>query len=134
LYLVAYARIFANAGAMTLGVTGKTVDGMSLAKISAIIDVLRHERYRSQPVKRVYPHEREAAPAGPADLVGQAGRRSGPPLLEAYYEPLFSDHSQVSVPAGLPQRVDRGGGGQGWDPLVHRGDISDCSGLSIMIW
>ena len=33
---------------------GETVDGMSLGKIGRIIDALRHERYRFQPVKRVY--------------------------------------------------------------------------------
>jgi hypothetical protein len=39
---------------MTPGVTGETVDGMSLAKIEAIIDALRGERYRWRPVKRIY--------------------------------------------------------------------------------
>ena len=39
---------------MTPGVTGETVDGMSLAKIEAIIDALRAERYRWPPVRRVY--------------------------------------------------------------------------------
>lgn len=46
LFLVAYGRLYANKGAMTPGVTGETVDGMSLAKIGTIIDALRHERYR----------------------------------------------------------------------------------------
>jgi hypothetical protein len=54
LYLMAYGRIHSNQGAMTPGVTGETVDGMSLAKIEAIIDDLRHERHRWSPVKRVY--------------------------------------------------------------------------------
>jgi tail sheath protein len=44
LFLVAYGRLYSNAGAMTPGVTGETVDGMSLAKIAAIIDALRGER------------------------------------------------------------------------------------------
>ena len=39
---------------MTPGANGETADGMSLAKIGRIIDALRHERYRFQPVKRVY--------------------------------------------------------------------------------
>jgi retron-type reverse transcriptase len=39
---------------MTPGINGETADGMSLAKIGRIIDALRHERYRFQPVKRVY--------------------------------------------------------------------------------
>src|ERR1700704_4136113 len=54
LYLLAYGRLYSNQGAMTPGATGETVDGMSMAKIERIIDALRHERYRFQPVKRVY--------------------------------------------------------------------------------
>jgi retron-type reverse transcriptase len=54
LYLVAYGRIYSNHGAMTPGACGETADGMSMAKISRIIDAMRHERYRFQPVRRVY--------------------------------------------------------------------------------
>jgi retron-type reverse transcriptase len=54
LYLLAYGRLYSNQGAMTPGVDGETVDGMSQAKIDRIIDAIRHERYRFQPVKRVY--------------------------------------------------------------------------------
>src|SRR5512135_719293 len=54
LFLMAWGRIYANDGAMTPGACGETADGMSLAKIGRIIDALRHERYRFQPVRRVY--------------------------------------------------------------------------------
>ena len=54
LFLMAWGRIYANDGAMTPGACGETADGMSLAKIGRIIDTLRHERYRFQPVRRVY--------------------------------------------------------------------------------
>jgi retron-type reverse transcriptase len=54
LYLMAYGRIYANHGAMTPGADGETADGMTLGKIGRIIDALRHERYRFQPVNRVY--------------------------------------------------------------------------------
>jgi hypothetical protein len=81
LYLLAYGRIYANKGAMTPGASGETADGMSLGKIGRIIDALRHERYRFSPVKRVYipKKERQAQAARLAALVGQAGRRGGPP-------------------------------------------------------
>src|SRR5215469_14673827 len=46
LYLMAYGKIYRNKGAMTKGVTEETVDAMSLEKIRAIIDDVRHERYR----------------------------------------------------------------------------------------
>jgi retron-type reverse transcriptase len=54
LFLVAYGRIYSNDGAMTPGVTGETVDGMSLAKIDSIIGALRSESYRWRPARRVY--------------------------------------------------------------------------------
>src|SRR5215831_10364188 len=54
LYLVAYAKLYGNDGAMTPGTTGETVDGMSLDKIKAIIEQLRRESYRWSPTRRVY--------------------------------------------------------------------------------
>src|SRR5258708_37908225 len=51
-YLMAYGKLYANKGAMTPGVSGETVDGMSLAKIGAVIGPLRAERYRWPPVQR----------------------------------------------------------------------------------
>jgi hypothetical protein len=54
LYLRAYARLYANDGAMTAGSNAETVDGMKLEKIEKLIDDLRHERYRWTPVRRVY--------------------------------------------------------------------------------
>ena len=53
LYLLAYGRIYSNRGAMTPGVTPETVDGMSLDKVRTIVEAMRHERYRFQPVRRV---------------------------------------------------------------------------------
>ena len=53
LYLRAYGRIYRNAGAMTRGTTDETVDGMSQRKIEGIIELLRNERYRWTPVRRV---------------------------------------------------------------------------------
>jgi len=54
LYLLAYGNIYSNKGAMTPGPDGGTADGMSRGKIGRIIDAMRHERYRFQPVRRVY--------------------------------------------------------------------------------
>ena len=51
LYLLAYGRIYSNHGAMTPGATRETADGMSMEKIDAIIDAMRHERYRFSPVR-----------------------------------------------------------------------------------
>ena len=95
LYLRAYAKLYANAGAMTPGATTETVDGMTLGKIDAIIDALRQERYRWTPVRRTYIPKSNGTlrPLGVpswSDKLLQEVIRS---LLEAYYEPQFSDRS-----------------------------------------
>jgi group II intron reverse transcriptase/maturase len=95
LYLLAYGRLYSNRGAMTPGVDGQTVDGMSQAKIGRIIDAVRHERYRFRPVKRVYIPKKNGKlrplglPSWSDKLVSEVVRH----LLEAYYEPRFSDRS-----------------------------------------
>lgn len=53
-YFQAYARLYSNDGAMTPDTTGETVDGMSREKIKTMIDLIRQERWRWTPVKRVY--------------------------------------------------------------------------------
>ena len=95
LYLLAYGRIYANHGAMTPGASAETADGMSEEKIGADHrgDAPRALPLQSGPAD-VHPEkERENAPAGNATwsdkLVGEVVRL----LLEAYYEPQFSDHS-----------------------------------------
>jgi len=40
-YLRSYAKMYKNAGAMTPGTTGETVDGMSLGKIDRVIEAIR---------------------------------------------------------------------------------------------
>ncbi|MGZ3433981.1 MAG: reverse transcriptase domain-containing protein, partial [Isosphaeraceae bacterium] len=95
LYLLAVGRLYSNKGAMTPGVDGETVDGTSPGKIGRIIDALRHERYRFQPVKRVHIPKKNGKkrplglPSWSDKLVGEVIRL----LLEAYYEPRFSDRS-----------------------------------------
>ena len=54
LFLLAYGRIYSNKGSMTPGVTGETVDGMSLEKIDVIIGELRAESHRWTPARRTY--------------------------------------------------------------------------------
>jgi group II intron reverse transcriptase/maturase len=95
LYLRAYARLYPNKGAMTPGTTPETIDGMSRAKIDALIEALRYERFRWTPVRRVYIPKKNGK-VRPLGLPGwtekllQEVLRS---ILEAYFEPQFSDHS-----------------------------------------
>jgi retron-type reverse transcriptase len=95
MYLLAYGRLYSNKGAMTPGPDGETADGMSTGKIGAIIGALRHERYRFKPVRRTYIPKKNGKkrplgmPSWSDKLVGEVVRL----LLEAYYEPRFSDRS-----------------------------------------
>jgi group II intron reverse transcriptase/maturase len=95
LYLLAYGRIYSNQGAMTPGADAETADGMTIGRIEAIIDALRCERYRFRPVKRHYIPKKDGSkrplglPTWSDKLLGEVLRL----LLEAYYEPQFSDHS-----------------------------------------
>ena len=95
LYLRAYGRLYRNEGAMTAGATPETVDGMSVKKVGAIIERLRHERYHWTPARRTYiPKDNgKKRPLGIptwSDKLLQEVVRS---ILEAYYEPQFSDRS-----------------------------------------
>ncbi len=95
LFLVAYGRIYSNQGAMTPGVTPETVDGMSMAKIDAIIEALRLESYRWSPARRVYIPKKNGKkrplgmPPWSDKLVAEVVRM----LLNAYYDVQFSDRS-----------------------------------------
>jgi retron-type reverse transcriptase len=131
LYLLAYGNLYGNSGAMTPGACGETADGMSEAKIDAIIEAMRHERYRFAPVRRVFIPKKNGKmrplglPSWSDKLVGEVVRL----LLEAYYEPQFSDHSH-----GFRKRrgchtalreVENTWTGTVW---FIEGDITDCFG------
>ncbi len=131
LYLLAYGRIYSNQGAMTPGVTQETADGMSLDKIGRIIDALRHERFRFSPVRRVFIPKRNGKrrplglPTWTDKLIGEVMRL----LLEAYYEPTFSDRSHGFRPrrgchTALRDVADIWTG----TTWFIEGDISDCFG------
>jgi group II intron reverse transcriptase/maturase len=131
LYLLAYGRIYANQGAMTPGVTQETVDGMSQAKIGRIIDAMRHERYRFDPVRRVHIPKKNGTtrplglPTWSDKLVGEVVRL----LLEAYYEPTFSDRSHGFRPRRgchtALREIANTWTGTSW---FIEGDIADCFG------
>jgi len=129
LYLKAYGKIYGNKGAMTHGVTGETPDGMSLDKIDAIIEALRYERYQWLPARRVYIPKKNGKkrplgmPVWSDKLLQEVIRL----ILEAYFEPQFSDHSHGFRPERGPHTALR--------DIYHKwhgttwfieGDISQC--------
>jgi len=95
LFLAAYANLYSNKGAMTKGTTTETVDGMSLAKIKAIIEEIRLERFRWTPVRRILIPKTNGKmrplgiPTWRDKLVQEVIRL----ILESYYEPQFSPAS-----------------------------------------
>jgi retron-type reverse transcriptase len=96
LYLLAYGRLARNQGAMTPGTTPETIDGMTLAKIDAIIDALRCERYRWTPVRRTYIAKKGSKKRRPLGICTWSNKLLQEVLrllLEAYYEPQFSPTS-----------------------------------------
>lgn len=131
LYLLAYSRIYSNKGAMTPGATQETVDGMSTAKIDRIIDAMRHERYRFAPVRRTLIPKKNGKmrplglPTWSDKLVGEVVRL----LLEAYYEPQFSDRSHGFRPRRgchtALREIANTWTGTAW---FIEGDIADCFG------
>jgi retron-type reverse transcriptase len=129
LYLLAYGRIYSNKGAMTPGPDAETADGMTMGKIEAIIDAVRHERYRFRPVRRHYIPKKDGKqrplglPSWSDKLLGEVVRL----LLEAYYEPQFSDRSHGYRPGrgchtALREVADTWTG-TSW---FIEGDISQC--------
>jgi len=129
LYLLAYGRIYSNKGAMTPGPDAETADGMTLAKIERIIDAVRHERYRFRPVRRHYIPKKDGKqrplglPSWSDKLLGEVIRL----LLEAYYEPQFSDRSHGYRPGRgchtALREVAETWTGTSW---FIEGDISQC--------
>ena len=129
LFLLAYGRLYRNAGAMTPGVTAETVDGMSLAKIDAIIEALRFERYRWTPARRVEIPKSNGKtrplgiPTWSDKLVQEVVRL----ILDAYYDPQFSVHSHGFRPGRgchtALREVYRSWSGTTW---FIEGDISQC--------
>ncbi len=95
LYLLAYGNIYSNQGAMTPGASEETADGMSEEKIDQIIELMRHERYRFSPARRIYIPKKNGKlrPLGLPSWSGQAGRRGGAPAAGGVSTSRFSDRS-----------------------------------------
>ena len=95
LYLAAYGRIYSNQGSMTPGPSQETADGMSDGLIDEVIGLMRRERYRFAPARRVWIPKKNGKlrplglPSWSDKLIGEVVRL----LLEAYYEPRFSGRS-----------------------------------------
>ena len=130
LYLIAYGKLYRNDGATTKGSTEETVDGMSLAKIDAIIAALRTERYQWTPVRRVYIEKKHSTKKRAlglptwSDKLLQEGIRL---ILDSYFDVQFSEHSHGFRPGRgchtALQDISETWAGTTW---YLEGDISAC--------
>ena len=131
LYLLAYGNIYSNQGAMTPGASAETADGMSEGKIGQITELMRCERYRFAPARRVFIPKKNGKlrplglPSWPDKLVGEVVRL----LLEAYYDPGFSGRSHGFRKGRrchtALREIRNTWTGTAW---FIEGDISDCFG------
>jgi len=131
LYLLAYGNIYSNQGAMTPGVSEETADGMSEKKIEQITGLMRQEKYRFSPARRVYIPKKNGKlrplgmPTWSDKLVGEVVRL----LLEAFYDPQFPDSSHgFRKSRGCHTALREIGNTWTGTTWFIEGDISDCFG------
>jgi hypothetical protein len=96
LYLAAYGKIYRNSGATTQGMTPETVDGMSEEKIAGIIALLREEKYRWTPVRRVYIEKKHSTRKRPS--ASRRGRTSCCKKSSASSLTLTTSRSSTTTP------------------------------------
>src|SRR5260221_2889579 len=126
-----YGNIYSTRGGMTPGASAEPADGMSEDRIDQVIELMRHERYRFAPARRIWIPKKNGKlrplglPSWSDKLVGEVIRL----LLEAIHEPRFS---------GMSHGFRKGRGchtalrkiKETWTGTVWfiEGDISDCFG------
>lgn len=128
-YLTAYQKIQAKQGNMTAGADGKTVDGMGMKRINALITKLRDFSYQPSPARRTYIPKANGKkrplgiPSFDDKLVQEVIRM----ILESIYEPNFSSTSHGFRPKRschtALQYVQKNFTGVKW---FVEGDIKGC--------
>jgi group II intron reverse transcriptase/maturase len=105
---------------------------MSSGEIGRICDAMRHERYRFSPVRRVFIEKKNSTRKRPLGLPTWSDKIVGevvPLLLEAYYEPTFSERSHGFRPGRgchtALREVANTWTGTTW---FIEGDVADCFG------
>jgi len=95
LWVMAYESIATKPGNMTPGTDGKTIDGMNLQLIDKMIADLKASRYRPTPVRREYIPKSNGGmrPLGIPSFEDKLLQTIVKLILEAIYEPTFSNHS-----------------------------------------
>lgn len=128
-YLTAYQKIQAKQGSMTAGTDGKTVDGIGMKRINALIARLKDFSYQPVPARRTYIPKANGKkrplgiPSFDDKLVQEVVRM----ILESIYEPTFLNTSHGFRPKRschtALQYVQKNFTGVKW---FVEGDIKGC--------
>lgn len=95
IYYTAFHNLYANNGAATKGVNDDTADGFSEDKVNKIIETLRNGTYEPKLVRRTYIKKKNGKqrPLGLPTFTDKLIQDVIRMILQAIYEPIFSDYS-----------------------------------------
>ena len=95
IYYVAYRNLYANNGAATKGVNEDTADGFGEDYVTGIIAALKNGTYKPNPVRRTYIQKANGKlrPLGLPTFSDKLIQDVIRMILQAIYEPIFSDYS-----------------------------------------
>lgn len=129
IYYTAYKNLYANAGAATKGIDDDTADGFGVKYVSDITESLKSLEYSPKPVRRTYipKHNGKLRPLGIPSFQDKLIQEAIRQILEAVYEPIFSDNSHGFRPGRSCHtafdRIKYGFNGTKW---FIEGDIKGC--------
>ena len=129
IYYLAYQNLYANKGAATKGIDEDTADGFSEEKISKIIESLTNGSYEPKPSRRTYIKKANGTmrPLGIPTFTDKLVQEVLRMILEAVYEPIFSDYSHGFRPKRschmALMNIKKGFNGVKW---FIEGDIKGC--------
>lgn len=129
IYAAAYQNLYANDGALTKGINDDTADEFSIQKVRTIIASLRDGTYKASPVRRVYIKKANGKlrPLGIPSFTDKILQECVRMILEAIYEPTFSEHSHGFRPNRschtALEEIKFGFRGVPW---IIEGDITGC--------
>lgn len=95
IYYVAYRNLYANNGAATKGANEDTADGFGEDYVTGIIAALKNGTYKPNPVRRTYIQKANGKlrPLGLPTFSDKLIQDVIRMILQAIYEPIFSDYS-----------------------------------------
>lgn len=96
MYISAYENIKGNKGALTKGTTSDTLDGFSLQRINQLVETMRENKFEFNPARRILipkPGKNTLRPLGIANATDKLVQEIIRMILEAIYEPTFSENS-----------------------------------------